>query len=520
MGERYRSRRARLAALSAQLRAGGRSWADIGRVIEGQERVNARVALRLAHGWTQEQVASRWNEQWPPKVGGAGVTDKNISYWETWPQSGVEPSLKTLRRLAQLYQCDVGQLVDDGDYRHLDEVNREGDSDAGHFGAGGRVAGLAGQYRAPDTKTVRRGSCSTYQAVTTDGLWTDVGALVMAAAHESGDRAADDVGKLVPGASIDCLRGEVTRLARNFGGVSPVTFLVECGQSRDLAFQLVERTRRPGQSSDLYLIIGQLCAMMAEASFDLAVWPAVIEQAHAAALYGEMVGYPSLQAWALGMQAITAYWRGRAREAVSLAEAGVSLAPPGSPRVRLLSISARAWDHAGDAARTRSALALADQDRDGIGESGGDELHDVIGGQFAWGPARQAMSAASALLTIGDPFRAAVQAREAIRLQLQDQACQSVSVLARADLAYAELVQDHPDAAEATLAPVWELEPAQRRFGLVERLGNISGVLAGPRFARSKAIAALADRIAVFTADAAPKALPPGSTATALPGGE
>jgi tetratricopeptide (TPR) repeat protein len=270
----------------------------------------------------------------------------------------------------------------------------------------------------------------------------------------------------------------------------------------------------------LYLLIGQFCALMAEASFDLAVWPAAIEQAHAASVYGEMIGYPSLQAWALGMQAITTYWRGRPREALKLVEAGIALAPAGSPRARLLSISARAWAHAGDGDRARTMLALADRDRDDIGEVGRDELHDVIGGQFAWGPARQAMSAASAYLTIGDAPQAAARAREAIRLQPQDQAGQSVGVLARADLAYAELAQDQADAAEATLAPVWELKPAQRRFGLVERLGNISDILTRPRFARSKPAAALVERIVVFTADAAPKALPPGSAPTALPGSE
>jgi hypothetical protein len=132
MGQRYRSRRARLAALSAQLRAEGQSWAAIARIIADQERVNARVALRLAHGWTQEQVAILWNGQWPPKDGSAGITDKNISYWETWPQSGAEPSVKTLKRLAQLYQCDVGQLIDDGDYRHLDEASGDGSGGAGH----------------------------------------------------------------------------------------------------------------------------------------------------------------------------------------------------------------------------------------------------------------------------------------------------------------------------------------------------------------------------------------------------
>lgn len=65
-----------------------------------------------------------WNDRWPPGPASSGVTDKNISYWETWPQSGHEPSLRTLKRLAQLYCCDVGDLIDDGRFGHLDTVSQ------------------------------------------------------------------------------------------------------------------------------------------------------------------------------------------------------------------------------------------------------------------------------------------------------------------------------------------------------------------------------------------------------------
>lgn len=132
MPQTYRSRRARLAALTRKLRADGQAWAEIAAVIREAERVNARVAMRLAHGWTQAHVAASWNEHWPSDPATPGLTDKNISYWETWPESGHEPSLRTLKRLAQLYQCDVGDLIDDGSYRHLDE--RRLPDDAGQGG--------------------------------------------------------------------------------------------------------------------------------------------------------------------------------------------------------------------------------------------------------------------------------------------------------------------------------------------------------------------------------------------------
>jgi len=92
---KYRSRRARLAALSGSLRVRGQTWAQIARRIAADEHVNMRVAFRLAHGMSQREVATRWNELFPAGTGTAGMSDKIISYWETWPESGYEPSLKS-----------------------------------------------------------------------------------------------------------------------------------------------------------------------------------------------------------------------------------------------------------------------------------------------------------------------------------------------------------------------------------------------------------------------------------------
>ncbi len=78
---RPRSLRHQQRLIAAGLRAQGRTWVEIAAVFQQRYRVNARVALRLAHGWSQRQAAEQWNRRWPndPK------TFKNLSYWEVWP---------------------------------------------------------------------------------------------------------------------------------------------------------------------------------------------------------------------------------------------------------------------------------------------------------------------------------------------------------------------------------------------------------------------------------------------------
>jgi hypothetical protein len=82
--------------------------AGTARVLRERYGVNARLAVRTACGWSQDEAAARWTQRWPddPK------TFKNISAWENWPgPTGHAPPLAVLDRLAQLYECDVADLL-------------------------------------------------------------------------------------------------------------------------------------------------------------------------------------------------------------------------------------------------------------------------------------------------------------------------------------------------------------------------------------------------------------------------
>ena len=144
MAARVRSQKQEQAQRAEALRSDGMTWGEVAAIFRREYRVNARVAQRLAHGWSQNDVADQWNERWPDDI----KTFKNISYWEKWPAStGYTPSLEVLTKLADIYSCRVADLVSDAaDHRGEDAV----------FRARSDMAGLPAMVTMADDQENRR----------------------------------------------------------------------------------------------------------------------------------------------------------------------------------------------------------------------------------------------------------------------------------------------------------------------------------------------------------------------------
>jgi hypothetical protein len=361
---------------------------------------------------------------------------------------------------------------------------------------------LLGSPQVMSDHELRGGAAASGPSVDVESLE----AAALMAAHESFEHAARTAGEVDPG-DISRLHESVWQLARRYHSTPPLQLLAEGRHIRNLSYLLLERTRRPAQTAELYLTAGQACGLLSVASFDLALWDAAEEQARSAHTYADLVGHDDLRAWSRGTQAVIANWRGQPRRAVDLIGGALSEAPSGIATARLRAIEARAWAELGQPDRVRDSLRLADDELSGGWRD--DDLYGGTGGEFGWGPSRHAACAGTALLNVGHADSAASRIREAITALPEDPLGGLVPARAQIDLAAAELMAGRLDASSAALDEVWALPAPHRRQGLTGRLDQLARHLTSRDWRDAREAGELRDRIEVFNAEATSrKALP------------
>jgi transcriptional regulator with XRE-family HTH domain len=299
---------------------------------------------------------------------------------------------------------------------------------------------------------------------------------------------------------LEQLRTDVQRVARVYPQTSPPSLLGEMVRVRDLAYLLLERTCRPAQLKDTYLIAGQVCGLLALTSLDLGCADAAADHARAAWTYAEIIEHDGLRAWARGTQAVVAFWSGHPGVAVDLATSGQAYARSGAALVRLRSLEARAWALVGDASETTRAIGAA---RRALDDGRTDELHTLSGGEFTFSPVRQAFCAVASYVQIGDAEQAAREAETGIALYGADPVegrWYRAEYGARIDLATARLMRRELDGAEEALTTVFLLPPDRRTARITRRLHQLSERLAEQPYGSASTARRLRERIEHFSA--------------------
>lgn len=381
MSRPYRSRRARLLALSIDLRAQGCSWSEIAARFRSEEGVAPLVAFRLAHGLTQRELAERWNRLFLGEDGSGAIADKHISYWETWPQAGHEPSLRTLKRLARLFECDISELVEDGSFRHLDAARCEDEGPAsavgashaaGHFRRGAWIGSASSRgerseradgdgVEGGEQEDMRRRTLLASGAVVVADRLLDGPARALQALQTVAEDLGDGLGP-----AVDGLSEIVTHYAQSVSKTSSPRLYDDLLSVRSYANGLLARAARKPASHrrDLVVATGQLSSLLAVCATDLGDHAAALVWCTDTERRGHDSGYPDLLGWASLTRALIAYYQGHAQRSAALAVRGQALTRIGTvAHAKLAAQEMRARAMFGDVngmvqARTRASAAL------------------------------------------------------------------------------------------------------------------------------------------------------------------
>ncbi|MEY6563890.1 hypothetical protein AB8B12_02780 [Streptomyces sp. PGLac3x] len=317
------------------------------------------------------------------------------------------------------------------------------------------------------------------------------------AASHSGEAAALRLDDL----TLDQLTDDLVALSRAYARTAPADVFHEARGLLQRAQVGLERTRSPEQHTRLYYAAAQASALLAAVSFDLGAMAPTVSFARSAAQYGRTIDNGPVQAYAYGVLAFAAFWSGRPAEAVRLTRTAQQMGGLGdTARRRLYAIEARAHGHLRAEEQAQRAIRSADESAPGGLR---DELHDDVGGEFAFDDARTAMSNATTALLLRDPATAEGYASSALAFLADRQETDvplAVSGPAAIDLARARLMRGEVEGAEEALAPVFQVAPMWRGSGMLERLTAARLELTRPEFRGAPTALALADRIEEFSA--------------------
>lgn len=336
--------------------------------------------------------------------------------------------------------------------------------------------------------------------------------MIVESGHSSAEHAYAAASAAIDPVAVEHLQAQVAHEARRFNTTPTLTMLQDLIALRNRVYSQIDRTSRPRQVTELYLIAGQVCGLISAASLDMGYADAAEEQARAVLTYGRYIESPSLEGWARALLATVAYWSGRPRHAAEHADHGLQVAAASSVRAQLHSLNARALGQLGAHDEVAQQLGAA---VDQLDAGSSDPVFDEIGGELRFDRLRHAVCAASAHLALGDGARAEAASMEALEIASRGGEGRRLAVLAaHADLAAARTHNDDLAGAQSALAPVLELGTARRTERLTQRAVTLGRMLGVARYRGAAEATTLGLALEDFTQSSLPRALPPGVKAS------
>ncbi len=322
--------------------------------------------------------------------------------------------------------------------------------------------------------------------------------LIVNAGREPTEHAINAAAALDPSA-LDQLYSVARRLAREWCATPSLARFIDLVRLRDTVYKQLDRTHKPRQQAELYLLAGLVCGLLSTASWDLGHPDVAEEQARAAHTYGSIIDHPSLRTWARSLQVTVMVWTDRPRHGVALAAAALDTAPAGTARAQLYDVQARSLALIGARHEVRAAYEAADEEAQRAGD---DPFLDDTGGLLAFSPARLAMSAGAAFVALGESESAVAQSTTALQLFSdvpEADRWMAGEFAARVDLATARTLRDDLAGAEDALGPVFAVNPEQRTESVVRRLTTLGRMVGASRYRGAAEANRIGEAIEDFT---------------------
>jgi tetratricopeptide (TPR) repeat protein len=274
---------------------------------------------------------------------------------------------------------------------------------------------------------------------------------------------------------LEQMASEAKAIVDAYDRGSPEMLVTDTALLRERIIAILRGHHHPGMARDLYLLTGQLTALLAWIAGDMGQ-PRFADQHGAAAwICADLADHDGLRASVLATRSKTAFWQGRYRESVQLAHQGFKYPAPGQTRVLLACREASAWAQLGAAKAAREALRRGEEALAHLDEA------DDLGSIFTSGPARHANYTSLVELRLGDPDRALREAEKALHLFDHDPVHHyGTHAQVLITKVAAQLAVGDTDAAISTLGELLRIPPDQRLDTLVRRL-TAARPLAGSR---------------------------------------